>query len=69
MVGARLVGVVEHVDHCHTEVHSQRVDHKEAIRGEQRQAIAGRTAHWGYRVRTEREIRETCLADYIVCVL
>lgn len=41
MVGAGLVGAVKHVHHGHTEVHSQGVDDKEAVGGEQRQAIAG----------------------------
>lgn len=41
MVGAGLVSAVKHVYHGHTEVHPQGVDNKEAIRGEQRQAIAG----------------------------
>lgn len=40
VVGAGPAGVVKHVHHGHTEVHPQGVDHKEAKRGEQRQAIA-----------------------------
>lgn len=40
VVGAGLVGVVKHVHHCHAEVHPQAVDHKEAVTGQQRQAIA-----------------------------
>lgn len=49
VVGAEMVGVVEHVHHGHAEVHSQRVDHKEAKAGEQRQAVARGTAYWGCR--------------------
>lgn len=39
MVGAGLVGAVEHVYHGHTEVHAQGVDDKEPIKREQGQAI------------------------------
>lgn len=35
---------VEHVHHGHTQVHSQRVDHEEAVAGEQRQAVTRRAA-------------------------
>lgn len=49
VVGAGMAGGVEHVHHGYAEVHPQRVDHKEAKAGEQRQAIARGTAYWGCR--------------------
>lgn len=40
VVGAGLLGVVQHVHHGNAEVNPQRVDHKKAVAGEHRQTIA-----------------------------
>lgn len=47
VVAAGLVGVVDHVHHRHAEVHPQRVDHKEPVAREQRQAVARRATRRG----------------------